>query len=232
MNRMISFRSICGAAAVGFLAFCRVASAHDEFFIGHTAEGKLAYAFSQSEPLRLFLVNFPGINGWGSGNLGIESVSKDDAQADLFMLPDNVNIKLVLESADTNMHLFNEDGSGFVPVGGTFQIGSPFFHMHPFWNLTSGRYGTIYQIQVSFIDTSGQFTQSDTATIQFVPECPGDVNLSTAVDTGDLLAVINSWGDCPDACETVCAADLDFTCTVNVADLLIVINSWGPCVPP
>jgi hypothetical protein len=54
--------------------------------------------------------------------------------------------------------------------------------------------------------------------------CTGDINGDTNVNTGDLLAVINSWGPCPG-----CPADLNSDGAVNTADLLAVINNWGPC---
>ena len=61
--------------------------------------------------------------------------------------------------------------------------------------------------------------------------CPADVEpINTGnglVDVDDLLAVINSWGDC-DECKA-CTADVDGNCVVEVADLLSVINGWGVC---
>lgn len=42
-----------------------------------------------------------------------------------------------------------------------------------------------------------------------------------AVNIDDLLALINSWGDC-----LGCPADLNKNAVVNVDDLLQVINGW------
>src|SRR5262245_57357096 len=62
---------------------------------------------------------------------------------------------------------------------------------------------------------------------------PGDANLDGSVNTGDILAVINSWGMCPQPCPPSCDADMSPTgsatgdCVVNVGDLLLVINNWG-----
>jgi hypothetical protein len=60
----------------------------------------------------------------------------------------------------------------------------------------------------------------------------GDATRDGNVDVDDLLAVINSWGDCAIPCPPTCDADLAPTpvsgdCVVNVDDLLSVINNWG-----
>lgn len=230
-QRSIACTIPCLCAILLGLVITGLAFAHDVVSIGHNSGGQLAFHFQQKEPAPLYL-GFRGVKGWAGANLGFESLFEDMPAEDLFVLPNSTDIQLVLDSADPNMHLFSLDGSGFLPIGGTYELGAPYFHLHPFWNLTAGEYGVTYQVQVSFIDTTGQFTPSDPVTILFAPFCPGDVNMSAAVDVADLLAVIVSWGPCPDACTTECAADLDHSCTVNVADLLTVINSWGPCIPP
>ena len=56
---------------------------------------------------------------------------------------------------------------------------------------------------------------------------PGD----GVVNTDDLLAVINSWGDCSpwDTCPADVAPTASGDNVVNVDDLIVVINGWGPC---
>jgi hypothetical protein len=54
--------------------------------------------------------------------------------------------------------------------------------------------------------------------------CPADVTGNNAINTDDLLAVINAWGPCAG-----CAADITGNGFVNVDDLLAVINGWGAC---
>ena len=53
--------------------------------------------------------------------------------------------------------------------------------------------------------------------------CEADIDGNGSVDVGDLLAVIDAWGqvDSP--------ADLNQDGIVNVTDLLIVIGNWGEC---
>jgi chitinase len=60
-------------------------------------------------------------------------------------------------------------------------------------------------------------------------ECIGDIDASDRVDVNDLLAVISSWGDCPEGSE--CSADVNDSGRVDVNDLLAVISTWGPCPP-
>jgi hypothetical protein len=55
---------------------------------------------------------------------------------------------------------------------------------------------------------------------------PGDANGDGVVNVDDLLAVINSWGNCPTP-PANCPTDFDDNGVVNVDDLLIVINNWG-----
>jgi len=55
------------------------------------------------------------------------------------------------------------------------------------------------------------------------PSCEADIDGNGSVDVGDLLDVIDAWGqvDSP--------ADVNEDGVVNVSDLLIVISNWGPC---
>lgn len=59
--------------------------------------------------------------------------------------------------------------------------------------------------------------------------CTGDISpVDGQVNVDDLLAVVNDWGKCLEACP----ADLEPPCSdglVNVDDLLAVIDHWGPC---
>lgn len=58
----------------------------------------------------------------------------------------------------------------------------------------------------------------------------GDITGDGHVNVDDLLAVINSWGNCPNCKLIPCPADVaprGGDCVVNVDDLLMVINNWG-----
>lgn len=55
--------------------------------------------------------------------------------------------------------------------------------------------------------------------------CDGDVDGSGAVDVHDLLALVASWGDCPEPC----SADMNEDQIVNIHDLLALVAAWGDC---
>ena len=54
--------------------------------------------------------------------------------------------------------------------------------------------------------------------------CPGDVTCDSIVGVSDLLAMIDSWGECD-----FCGTDLNNDGAVNVLDLLSLIDNWGGC---
>ncbi len=73
----------------------------------------------------------------------------------------------------------------------------------------------------------GETSSSTTLAITICATCPGDVDGNDVVNVDDLLAVVNSWGNCP-----ACPADVapfGGNGVVNVDDLLAVINGWGAC---
>ena len=57
-------------------------------------------------------------------------------------------------------------------------------------------------------------------------DCP-DTNGDGLVDVNDMLAVLESWGDCP--AEGSCLGDVNRDGVVNVNDTLMVIGRWGNC---
>ena len=62
--------------------------------------------------------------------------------------------------------------------------------------------------------------------------CPGDINNSGAVDGGDLLILLNDFGNGPNGNGNPIGnpgADLNGDGVVNGTDLLILLNGFGPC---
>ncbi len=55
------------------------------------------------------------------------------------------------------------------------------------------------------------------------PVCPEDLDMSGAVDFGDILAVLSAWGNAGGP------EDLDGSGTVDFGDLLEILGAWGPC---
>lgn len=66
-----------------------------------------------------------------------------------------------------------------------------------------------------------------TATIAGGGTCEGDVDGDGLVGISDILAVVSSFGTCPD--KDPCDADIDGNGEVGVPDLLAVLMNFGPC---
>jgi hypothetical protein len=58
------------------------------------------------------------------------------------------------------------------------------------------------------------------------PPCPADVSGDGMVNVVDFLALIATWGPCPEA---GCPADLDQSGAVDVTDLIQIFLGWGAC---
>ena len=54
--------------------------------------------------------------------------------------------------------------------------------------------------------------------------CPEDIDGSNVVDFGDLLRILDKWGDCAG-----CPEDLNGDNVVDFNDLLIILGAWGWC---
>ncbi|MHC5004388.1 MAG: hypothetical protein ACYTJ0_14835 [Planctomycetota bacterium] len=61
---------------------------------------------------------------------------------------------------------------------------------------------------------------------RIVPYRRGDVNGDGETNTGDLVAVLDALGDCPDS-PALCPADLNGDRLVDVDDLIVVMNVLG-----
>jgi hypothetical protein len=59
----------------------------------------------------------------------------------------------------------------------------------------------------------------------YVYGCVGDITLDGAVAVGDILLVIDTWGEC----SMPCLADIDGDGISGVTDLLAVLENWGAC---
>lgn len=60
-------------------------------------------------------------------------------------------------------------------------------------------------------------------------DCPWDLDGNGSVGAADLLALLATWGDCPDP-PAECPADFDESGDVGASDLLALLVNWGPCV--
>jgi len=63
-----------------------------------------------------------------------------------------------------------------------------------------------------------------------VPDCaelitPGDVDQDNVVGITDVMALLASWGPCPEC--SSCNADFDGDCDIGIGDLLVVLANWN-----
>src|SRR5262249_590168 len=129
-----------------FVGICAPARAHDEVVAAHNAAGQLVAHLDFTQPYALPPSPFPGINGYALAEPGYSSLVADEPAEDLFTLLPASSIRFVLLAKDPGIEVWNDTGSGFMPIGGTFFLGPPFFDSHPVWNIVSGSPGTNYAL--------------------------------------------------------------------------------------
>jgi hypothetical protein len=93
------------------------------------------------------------------------------------------------------------------------------------------RAGAAFATATATRDATGDTSEfSACIPIEAAPELLGDVDGNGTVNVDDLIAVINTWGECPtlpQKCPTDISPAPNGDGTVNVDDLLMVINNWG-----
>jgi hypothetical protein len=131
----------------------------------------------------------------------------------------------------------SDDGSR-LSIGGSLVIDNDGLHGMVERFGTIGLMAGMHEIRIDFFENGGNAGliarfQGPGIQRQTIPSwvwfhgeaaepCPEDVNGDGVVDVGDLLAVIDSWGDCDN-----CSADVDGSGSVGADDLLAVIARWN-----
>jgi len=107
--------------------------------------------------------------------------------------------------------------------------GAGYGTMHwPIPNDTALLSATIYAKWV--VSDAKSDAHSDTVEVRFYEadptscDCPGDVTCDSLVGVSDILAIIDTWGECD-----ICGTDLNHDGAVNVIDLLSLLDNWGGC---
>ena len=92
-----------------------------------------------------------------------------------------------------------------------------------------GMYETLLSFEISDEDIPGEGNGVLTALLQVTisgSTIPADLNMDGSVDFADLVILLASWGDCPDA-PAECIADLDGDESVGFGDLLQLLAAWS-----
>jgi len=179
-----------------FIAAAVIASpalAHDEIAIGRTADNRLALHVHVPMPFILPESVFVDLPGWTHFEPAIISSPTDDPGEDFFQLASDCNIQMVLVGTDPAASLLSDDGSHWMTPGETYQLGSPFFHFHPIWNLAPGTGPGQHEIRLFLRDTTGRYTDSETYTFTFARDCPADLTLDGFIDFADYLEFLNFY---------------------------------------
>jgi len=206
---------------------------HQEIVIGQSGAGQLKAHIDFTMPVELPVSPFPGFDGWADAMPGYASAFVDEPAEDLFQLPPGVNIVFILAAEDVGIHVWNDHGSAFLPVGGSFFLGMQYFDSHPVWNITNGVPGTSYALQMFIRDTTGTLTDSEPFSVVFTPHRPaaGDVDGNgaiNAVDIGLFVGVLLGTDTTP---VHVVASDANGDGVANGADMQPFVTAWLAAQP-
>ena len=137
--------------------------------VGHTSAGQLKISADFPRPVMLDLSIFPGIPGYAFGELAFHSTLLDEPALDLYQFPvsPDSDFRFILLAKDPGVEVWNDTGSGFLPVGGSFYIGVAPFDTHPIWNITTGTPGQTYTMALKLHDLNGFYTDSDPLVLSF-----------------------------------------------------------------
>jgi hypothetical protein len=113
---------------------------------------------------------------------------------------------------------WTESQSIELPSGSTFS--------HEWNNLEEGK---TYEWKVELGDGEHVY-RSEMYSFTFkITTCTADIIENGQIDTQDMLAILDKWGECEEECQFNCVSDINNDGLVGVPDLLLVVGSWGPC---
>jgi len=159
------------------IVLCAPALADElEISVGHGAGGQLKAHKDFAQPIVLPASIFPGITGHADAEPAFHSTVLDVPAEDFFILSTSASVQFMLVSKDPGMEVWNDTGSAFLAVGGTYFIGQPTFDSHPLWNIPDSLETTQVSLTLKLHDLNGVYFDSDPISLSFIaiPE-PGSV---------------------------------------------------------
>src|SRR5207253_1101394 len=75
----------------------------------------------------------------------------------------------ILLAKDSGMEVWNDTGSGFLAVGGSFFVGQPPFDTHPLWNIPDSLATGSKSLSLKLHDVNGIYSDSGPITLSFQP---------------------------------------------------------------
>lgn len=143
-----------------------------EVHVGRSAAGQLKVQAEFPQPHELEMSVFPGITGYATGLVGVHSTELDEPTNDFFQLAITANLRFVLLAKDAGIEMWNDTGSGYLGISGTFYVGQPPFDTHPIWNIVTGVPSVEYSLTLKLHDVNGIYSDSDPFVLSFTPVSP------------------------------------------------------------
>jgi hypothetical protein len=155
----------CGVVLA--LVLAAPALAEDEIDVGRSAAGKIKARLDFQQPVVLDPSIFPGISGYAFAEPAFHSTILDDPSDDFFQFGPLGSFQFILISHDPGVEVWNDTGSGFLPVGGSYFIGVAPFDNHPVWNIPDILETGTQSLTLKLHDTAGIYADSDPITLSF-----------------------------------------------------------------
>lgn len=220
-SRLFTFTTVVAALASTGLA-------HDEILAVGDGKGSIRVHADYVAPIYLDQ-NLPGFAGIGGFPLGITTAFVDEPAEGIYVLPETSNMVFVLTYTDAGLTMF-KDGGVPLEVGEGYQLGTPYFHVHPVWTVVNPTLGQSYQLRGYFRDTTGAMADSEEFSIDFValfaPGCVGDTNGDLAVTFGDITTILANFGSSY-AVGSSGAGDANNNGVVNFGDVTTALANFG-----
>jgi len=136
---------------------------------GRNATGQIKCVTDFPQPILLPVSIYRGVPGYARADIGLHSTFLDEPAHDFFQFSPDADFQFVLLAKSRGMEVWNDHGSAFLPVGGTFFVGPSQFDTHPMWNIPNLRQIGSLALSLKLHDMNGIYSDSDPITLSFKP---------------------------------------------------------------